>query len=364
MRIGLVCPYSLSVPGGVQEQVLGLARSLQRLGHDAVVLAPCDDDNHPEFVIPLGKSIPTSTNGSVAPLALDLSSVWRTRNAVKNGNFDVLHLHEPLAPGTTLAALVFSRLPKVGTFHAAGNNTPYRILHPFVYLFAKLVHIRAAVSPDAQELARKYLRGTYTPLFNGIEFDRFASAVPKPTTHPTVLFLGRHEPRKGLDVLLEAFAHLPDDTHLWVAGYGKQTDTLRKKMDAQPCGERVHWLGRVTDEERLSLFAGADVYCAPNLGGESFGVILLEGMAAGTPIVASDLGAFARVARDGIDALLVPAGDAMALAEGLTRVLGDHVLAQRLVASGKARAREFDMEQLATKYLDLYSQAINRRHRL
>ncbi len=364
MRIGLVCPYSLSVPGGVQEQVLGLARSLHELGHEASVLAPCDDDDHPDFVVSLGKSIPTSTNGSVAPLALDFGVVRRTRRAIKAGKFDVLHLHEPLAPGTTLASLVCSRLPKVGTFHAAGNNTPYRILHPFVYMFAKLIDIRAAVSPDAQELARKYLRGKYTPLFNGIEFDRFASASPAATIGPTILFLGRHEPRKGLDVLLDAFGELPDDTLLWVAGSGKQTDELRKKADSQPWGVRVSWLGRVSDDDRRHLYAGADVYCAPNLGGESFGVILLEGMAAGTPIVASDLGAFARVARDGVDAILVPAGDAHALAQGLCRVLGDSVLAGQLVVSGRARAKEFDMAQLAIKYLDLYDQAILKRHRL
>ncbi|MBS1838062.1 MAG: glycosyltransferase family 4 protein, partial [Actinobacteria bacterium] len=203
MRIGMVCPYSLTMPGGVQGQVLALARSMRRQGEEVRVLAPCDGPPPELFVTPLGNSLPTASNGSVAPVAPDPAAQFRTIRALWDEDFDVVHLHEPLAPGPTLTALLLKPARLLGTFHAAGSQSAYAVAAPAVRWGASRLDVRAAVSDDARALAESYLGGTYELLFNGVETERFATAEPWPTEGPTVLFVGRHEPRKGLDVLLD-----------------------------------------------------------------------------------------------------------------------------------------------------------------
>ncbi len=357
MRIGIVCPYSLSLPGGVQNQVLSLARSLRRRGHEVRVLAPCDGPPPELFVIPVGKSLPTAANGSVAPIAPDPSAQLRTIRALWDEGFDVLHAHEPLAPGPCHTALVVKPAPIVGTFHAAGSMPAYSVASGLANWGANRIDVRVVVSEDARALASKHLPGEYVALFNGIEVDRFRRAEPWPTIGPTVLFLGRHEPRKGLEVLLRALPGLSEDVTVWVAGTGPATDDLRARYP----DPRVEWLGRIDDDERDRRIAGADVFCAPSLGGESFGVILLEAMAAGTTVVASAIPGYAKVAVvDGEEAaVLVEPDDPAALAEGLRRALTDTALADRLRAAGAARAESFDMERLVDEYLRLYQLAID-----
>jgi phosphatidylinositol alpha-mannosyltransferase len=209
-----------------------------------------------------------------------------------------------------------------------------------------------AVSDDAAAMARDSLGGDYEVLFNGVEVRRSREVAPWPTEGPTVFFIGRHEPRKGLAVLLDAMAGLGADVRLWVAGDGPDTDELRARVAGDA---RVQWLGRISDEERTARIRGADVFCAPSLRGESFGVVLLEGMACETPVVASDIPGYAKVARGGDDALLVPAGDAEALGAAIAKVLAEPALATRLVVSGRERAEEFSMHRLADKYLEAYS---------
>lgn len=352
MRIGVVCPYSLTIPGGVQGQVLGLARVLRALGHEVRVLAPADGPPPDAGVTPLGKSIPTAANGSVAPIAPDPACALRTIRALRDEGFDVLHLHEPLAPGPTMTALIFKSAPMVGTFHAAGGSAAYRWLGPGVRALARRLDHRCAVSSDARAMAARALGGEYTLVWNGIEVEHYAKATPWPTEGPTVLFLGRHEPRKGLAVLLDALDGLPRDVRVWVASDGPDTEQLR----ARTAGDRrVEWLGRISDEEKARRLQGADVFCAPSLHGESFGVVLLEAMAASTPVVASDLPGYRNVGRDGLDAVLVPPGDAAALAAALRRVLTDGPLAAELAAAGDRRAAEFSMDRLADRYLELYA---------
>ena len=351
MRIGLVCPYSLTTPGGVQGQVLGLARSLRHLGHDTRVLGPCDGPPPDAGVTPLGRSVPTAANGSVAPIAPDPACQLRTIRALRDEGFDILHLHEPLVPGPCMTAILFRNAPIIGTFHAAGGSAAYRYLNWGVRRLARRLDLRCAVSVDAKEMAHDALGGEYTLLFNGIEVDRFAKAEAWPTSGPTIFFVGRHEPRKGLAVLLEALQWLPADVHVWVAGDGPETATLQRRYGNDA---RIEWLGRIDDQEKAARLRGADVFCAPSLRGESFGVVLLEGMAAQAPIVASDLPGYANVARAGADAILVPPGDADALADALARVLENPSCAERLVASGRERAEEFSMDNLAARYVDLY----------
>ena len=357
VRVGLVCPYSLTVPGGVQGQVLGLARELRRRGHHVRVLAPCDGPPPDAGVTPLGNSIPTAANGSVAPLAPDPAATLRTIRSLRDEDFDVLHLHEPVAPGPTLTALLFANAPMVGTFHAAGESAAYRWLRPFVRWAADRLALRCAVSEDARSMAEEALGGSYELVGNGIEIDRYAEAEPHKSDGPTVLFIGRHEPRKGLAVLLAASAELPPDVRVWIAGTGPETEELQGRHAGDP---RLRWLGSISDAEKASRLRGADVFCAPSLHGESFGVVLLEAMAAHTPIVASDLPGYRNVARAGLDALLVPPGDVAALAAALRRVLSDPALAERLARSGDERAEAHSMAALARTYEDLYQRAIER----
>ena len=347
-----MCPYSLTVPGGVQGQVLGLARSLRGLGHETRVLGPCDGPPPDQGVTPLGRSIPASANGSVAPIAPDPSAQLRTIRALRDEAFDVVHLHEPLVPGPCHTAIVFRNAPLVGTFHAAGVSAAYRWLRPGVRWGARRLDRRVAVSDDARQLAQKYLGGTYDLLFNGIEVERFAKAEPWPTDGPTVFFVGRHEPRKGLAVLLDAMASLPDDVTLWIGGSGPETEALQA---LNPPSDRIQWLGRIDDEEKAERLRGADVFVAPSLHGESFGVVLLEGMAAQTPVVASDLPGYRNVARAGADALLLPPGEAPALASAIERILEGGACTASLVTSGWQRAEEFSMDNLARRYLDIYT---------
>jgi phosphatidyl-myo-inositol alpha-mannosyltransferase len=221
--------------------------------------------------------------------------------------------------------------------------------------------VRCAVSEDALATAADALGGSYELVFNGIEIERYTKAVPWPTEGPTILFVGRHEPRKGLAVLLQAMAQLGPDVRLWVAGNGPQTARLQASVASDP---RIEWLGRISENEKARRMRAADVFCAPSLEGESFGVVLLEAMAGSAAIVASDLPGYRNVARPGIDALLIAPGNPTALAEALTQVLDNGSLRARLIASGEGRAARFSMERLAEHYLEMYTRVAARTARV
>jgi phosphatidyl-myo-inositol alpha-mannosyltransferase len=351
LRVGMVSPYSLSVPGGVQAQVMGLARELRRMGIEVRVLGPCDGPPPAAFVTPLGNSLPTSANGSVAPLAPDPACALRTMRVMFEEQFDVLHLHEPYAPGPPMTAILLHPAPVIATFHAAGESASYRYLkHPIKPAAANLAR-RIAVSKDAAALVNSYLPDTYEILFNGVELHDYRSAPSWPTDGPTIFFCGRHEERKGLDVLIAAMAELGPEVTLWVASNGPDTERLR----AQTAGDaRIVWLGRLTDEEKISRLKGAHVFCAPSLRGESFGVVLIEAMAAGTCVVASSLDGYQNVATDGVDSLLVEPGDPGQLAAALRRALSEPELVRRLTEAGNVRADDFSMTTLAQHYAQIY----------
>jgi len=355
VRIGMVCPYSLAVWGGVQAQVLGLSRSLRASGVDVQVLAPCDGHPPEPWVTPLGDSIPYAQNGSFAPLAPDLPAQLRMLGAIWDERYDLLHLHEPLAPGPTLTATMLKPLPLLGTFHAAGNITPYKWGRPMVRWLAARLDARVAVSSEAAGVAQRFLKGQYEILFNGIEIGAYKKVEPLPVDQPTVLFLGRHEPRKGLSVLLDASKLLPSDVQFWIAGSGPQTESLR----AEYTDDRIQWLGELTEMEKRRRLKAASAFCVPSLGGESFGLVLLEGMAAETPVVASDLFSYRAVARDGKDATMFATGDADALAKALLVALegGSRVLGR--VESGYERATEFSMANLAAAYTSRYQRLLS-----
>ena len=347
----MICPYSLSVPGGVQAQVMGLARELRKMGIEVRVLAPCDGPPPATFVTPLGNSLPTSANGSVAPLAPDASCSLRTMRALGDEQFDVLHLHEPFIPGPTQTAMLLHPAPVLATFHAAGDSASYRYLRPAIKAAANNIAHAVAVSKDAADLVQRYLGGAYEILYNGVELDAYRAAPAHPTTGPTIFFCGRHEERKGLDVLLAAMSQLGPDMRLWIGSTGPDTARLRADFAADP---RIEWLGRLTDADKVARLRGADVFCAPSLHGESFGVVLIEAMAANTAIVASGLDGYRNVATDEVDAILVPPGDVDALARALRRVLSEPGLAERLQSAGAQRADDFSMTVLAKRYAEHY----------
>lgn len=296
--------------------------------------------------------MPTAANGSVAPLAPDAAAALRTIRALRDEDFDVLHLHEPLAPGPTLTALLVHASPIVGTFHAAGDSTTYRLANRQVRWAAERIDARCAVSVDARNLAERYLGGTYDVLFNGVELERYRTPEPITAVDPTIFFCGRHEPRKGLEVLLEAMVHLPPTVRCWVGSQGPDTERLKVRFAGD---RRIEWLGFLTDEEKIARMRGATVYCAPSNGGESFGVVLLEAMAAGCPVVAGNIAGYRNVATDEVDALLADPDDPAALAAVLRRVLDDPALQARLRDAGTARAEQFSMSALAAQYEDIYS---------
>lgn len=358
MRIGIVSPYSLTLPGGVQGQVLSLARALRHRGHDVRVLGPCDGPPPDANVTPLGDSLPTAANGSVAPIAPDPSAQLRTIRALRDERFDIVNVHEPYAPGVTQTSVVFKSQPLVGTFHAAGEIAVYRWLSPIVRWMAKRLDANVAVSEEARAMALAVAPGEYEVLFNGVDLDATANAAPMSTDGPTILFIARHETRKGLAVLLDAMGELPPEVRLWIAGEGPETSMLRARVAGDP---RIEWLGRISDEDKAARLRAADVFCAPSLGGESFGVVLLEGMAAGTAVVATSIAGYSKVARDGIDAVLVRPSDPSALAAALARVLSDASLRVSLVDAGRRRAAEFSMDNLAERYEGIFERVLARR---
>ena len=358
MRVVMVSPYDLARPGGVQGQVAGLARSLRRLGHEVAVLAPgeraADGAGGFDGTHVVGRSVGLRANGSVAPVSLSPVAAVRLARFARRHAPDVVHLHEPMAPVAGYGCLLTRPAPLVGTYHRSGDSRWYGALRPLAGWANRRLDARCCVSEAARQTAEAAMGGTYEVLFNGVEVTRFAAADPWPTDRPTVLFLGRHEARKGLGVLLEAFASVPGPAVLWVAGDGPESPALRRRF---PPSERVRWLGLLGDEEVASRLAGADVLCAPSLGGESFGMVLVEAMAAGCTVVASDIDGY-RAAASG-HALLVPPGDPAALARALAEAVAEAAAGTGRAApaprrAALAHAEGWSMDRLAERYLDVY----------
>lgn len=361
MRIGLVCPYSFDVPGGVQAHVRDLAEALIGMGHEVSVLAPADEEEGlPPYVVAAGRSVPVPYNGSVARLAFGPLSAARVRRWLREGRFDVLHVHEPAAPSLSLLACIAARGPIVATFHTANPRSrmltaAQGALQPVL----EKIRGRIAVSAAARQVQVRHLDGGAVEIPNGVAIRRFAAAEPMPGwpgEGGAVGFLGRfEEPRKGFPVLVDAVRRLAADRpglRLLVAGPG---DTGEAR-DGLPAGlaDRVVFLGQVSEEDKARMLASVDVYVAPNLGGESFGVVLTEAMAAGAAILASDLDAFRAVLDGGSAGELFPPGDAAALAERLGRLLDDPWRRAELAARGREVVAAYDWPAVAAQVLGVY----------
>ncbi len=357
-----MCPYSFEVPGGVQAHVVDLARALRSLGHEVEVLAPADDDTPvPEFVTSAGRAVGIPYNGSVARLSFGPVSFARVRRWIAEHHFDVLHLHEPTAPSLSMLALMVADGPIVATFHTSTPRS--KILSAFQMVlqpFLEKITARIAVSALARRVQVEHLGGDAVEIPNGVDVGFFADAEPLagyPRVGGTIGFVGRFtEPRKGMPVLLEALRELDPEVRLLIVGRGDE-DELRKAA-GPALASRMDFLGMVDDETKARALRSVDVYCAPNTGGESFGIILTEAMSAGTAVVASDLDAFRRVLDDGKAGVLTPVGDSPALAVALRDLLGDAVRRAGLVDAARQRVMNFDWSVVAGQVLRVYESAM------
>ncbi|MFT4043492.1 MAG: glycosyltransferase family 4 protein [Gordonia sp. (in: high G+C Gram-positive bacteria)] len=360
MKIGMVCPYSFDVPGGVQAHVVELAHEFLTRGHDVSVLAPAAASTRlPPYVVSAGPALAIPYNGSVSRVNFSPHGYRTLRRWIADNCFDVLHVHEPNSPSISMLALMVALGPIVTTFHTSTTKSLWLsvfqgILRPY--------HERIVGKIAVSELARRWqmesLGSDAVEIPNGINVASFANAVPLdgyPWPGRSILFLGRFdEPRKGIDILMRALptivASFPDIRVLVVGGGNERA--LRRR--AGELSEHLVLLGQVDDDTKARALASADVYCAPNLGGESFGIVLVEAMAAGAAVVASRLDAFRRVLDDGRAGALVGVGAADELATAVVGLLSDDEARARQVAAARARADRYDWSRVADQILRVY----------
>jgi phosphatidyl-myo-inositol alpha-mannosyltransferase len=368
MKIGLVSPYVYPLPGGVTEHVRYLYENLRLRGHDVRIITSSHglQRSSEGDVIRLGKGFSMPTNGSVGTVTLSPRYVSQANTMLERERFDLLHFHEPFVPFLSLVLLRQSTSVNIATFHAyAGFSPSYEFGSRFLGSYAERLHGRIAVSAAARHFIDRFFPGDYKVIPNGVDVDRYRKAVPLARWQDgtrNVLFVGRHEPRKGLIELLKAFRILRKtgcECRLLVVGSGPQEREARRYVMTRRLGG-VEFLGRVSDDEKAQLFKTADVYVSPATGRESFGIVLLEAMAAGTAIVCSDIHGYKGVVRRGTDGLLVPPRKPKALAAAIGTLLADDELRARMGRSGTLRAEEFSWERVAAKVEDYYGFVIRR----
>jgi phosphatidylinositol alpha-mannosyltransferase len=360
MRIGIVCPYSLDTPGGVQNHVRDLAQALLDRGHHVSVLAPSEDDGLPPYVVPVGRAVPVPYNGSVARLSFGPVVAGRVRRWLREERFDVLHLHEPATPSVSLLALWAAECPVVATFHTSNvrsraMSASAAVLRPSM----EKITARIAVSEYARDTLVHHIGGEPVVIPNGLYVDHYRNAAPRREWRGgdgTVAFVGRlDEPRKGFALMAEAFARIARDrpgARLLVVG-GGDVGRARERLP-QNLRDRALFLGRASDEEKAAALRTADVYVAPNTGGESFGIVLVEGMAAGAVVLASDIPAFARVLDGGRYGALFRNEDVDDLSGQLASLLDDPGRRERLREVAREGVRRYDWATVAGQVVQVY----------
>ena len=368
MRIGIVCPYSFDVPGGVQFHVRDLAEYLLGQGHHASVLAPSDDDTPlPAYVESVGRAVPVRYNGSVARLSFGPVTAARVGRWLERGEFDVVHIHEPVSPSISLLGLWACEDPVVATFHTSNlRSRAMQAAYPLLRPSLEKISARIAVSEDARRTVTTHIGGDAVVIPNGVYVDRFARADAAPAwtgtpKAPTLAFLGRiDEPRKGLPVLAAAMPLVLDrfpGARLLVAGPGDVV-AARERMEPRVAAATT-FLGMVSDDEKASLLSSVDAYVAPHTGGESFGIVLVEAMSAGAPVVASDLPAFVRVLEGGRAGAVFRNEDPPDLARRVLALLADPGERERLRDAGRRRARVFDWSVVGDEVMAVYETVLH-----
>ncbi len=362
-RIGIVCPYGWDTPGGVQAHIADLATFLISQGHYVSVLAPTsDEENLPEYVTSAGKPISIPYNGAVARILFGPIAFARVRQWIAAGDFDLLHLHEPAIPSISLLACFAAEGPMVGTFHAsAKKQKAIFAIGPILEPVIEKLTARIAVSEAARSTLTEHLETDAVVVPNGIYAQRLAQGVLDPRwTGESIGFIGRfEEPRKGLSVLVQALPEIiksNPNIRVIVAGPGDAQEFLATVPNT--LHSRFSFLGRITEEEKANFLHSIGVYVAPNTGGESFGIILAEALAAGAAVVASDIPAFAALLGDGAYGTLFESEDPQDLARAISEVLSNTALRNRLRTDGKEYAQFFDWEVVAGRIYDVYEMAM------
>jgi phosphatidyl-myo-inositol alpha-mannosyltransferase len=368
VKIGLVTPYVYPLPGGVTQHVQYLYENLRLRGHDVRILSSSHGLQRASEgdVIRIGKGFSMPVNGSVGTITLSPRFISQVRDMLEREQFDLLHFHEPFVPFLSPIILRQSTSVNIATFHAYGGFSPsYEFGSRVMGGYAARLHGRIAVSGAAKHFIDRYFPGEYKVIPNGVDIERFQRAVPIARWQDgtkNILFVGRFEPRKGLLELLKAYRVLRKtgcQCRLLVVGQGPLGKEARRYIATRRLGG-VEFLGRVSDEEKAQLFRTADVYVSPATGGESFGIVLLEAMSAGTAIVASDIHGYKGVVRRGREALLVPPRQTKPLAAAIARLLGDDDLRAAMGAAGVERAQEFSWERVTAKVDEHYGVVIRR----
>lgn len=370
MKILLVSPFDFSFPGGVNEHVLHLDRQFQLLGHQTRVLSPRsdeEDEGDDGHYYRLGVTFPVPSNGSTARITLSPFLSGKVKEFLQREEFDVVHLHEPLAPILPLMVLLHSKAVNIGTFHAArSSNLGYLYAKPILSHFAGKLDARIAVSPAALDFVHQYFPGQYEVIPNGIDIDWFGPHVEPILRyrdgHPNILFVGRYnESRKGLKFLLRAFALVRQEfplARLLVVGHGTPKRFEREIERSEL--ENVVFVGPVTKQGLANYYATCDVFCAPSTGRESFGIVLLEAMASSKPVVATNIRGYSAVVRHGIDGLLVQRKNPEALAIALVHLLADEKMREEFGLAGRRRAEEYSWPVVAKRVLETYERTRSR----
>ncbi len=369
LKIGLASAYDFASRGGVQTHIRELARQLRAWGHDVRIIAPCGEPSkvEDEGFIPMGKPFPLPSRGSVGRISV---SVWlrgKIKEMMDEQQFDIIHMHEPFSSYVCVGMLSQSNAVNIATFHAYPGSRVYdmggaRIAQPYF----KMLHGRIAVSQPAKEFISSYFAGDYELIPNGVRIDQYREGV-EPFPHLqdgmiNLLFLGRADKRKGLKYLLLAYSKLKWDwpnLRLIVLGPGNPNAECQRIIGERSLQD-VMFAGAVSDEDKFRYLKTADIYCSPATGGESFGIVLVEAMAAGLPTVASEIPGYMTVVRNGIEAVTFPPKDVDALAEALATVLRDADLKERLAANALRRADEFRWERVARRVLDYYIECMDK----
>jgi len=364
VKIAMVSPYDFTWPGGVTAHVSQLARELGRSGHEVQVLAPHTPSRESvdaDLLVPLGRSVPLPSGGSIARVSLSWWLYPKVRALLKKEQFDIVHLHEPMAPILPLCVLEFSKSVNVGTFHASYNRQHlYRFTSPITKRWQSRLHGNIAVSPAARRYVNNTFPGDYEIIPNGIDFKHFASeAAPYPEYQDgklNILFVGRLEKRKGLRYLLEAYSKLKweqQNIRLIVVGPGNPDKESYRILSSHNLKD-VEFVGRVSYDDLPRYYASSDIFCSPATGAESFGIVLLEAMAAGKPVVASDIEGFRGVMTEGEQGMFVPKKDSDALAKTLGILAKDAELRNKLGAQGRRLAEEYRWEVVAGRVEKYY----------